>query len=238
MRAPILIVQHVEAEGPGLLSGSLEAAGFAERRLCIWQGDPVPRRPEGVAALILMGGPMAVYAAASLPHLQDEIALVREALHLGLPILGVCLGSQILAAAAGARVFPGARQEIGWYPIHLTASGRSDPVAASLGEAPTVFHWHSDTFDLPAGAILLASSDLYSHQAFRVGPRAYGLQFHVEVTEEMVGRFAIDGEAELSAAGVAQSRERLVGDARRFAPALARLVPRLVGAFLRTGGLL
>ncbi len=237
MRGSILIIQHAAPEGPGLLTAPLEAAGLPLRSVRPWLGDTVPRRPEGVAGIIVMGGPMGVYEAAAHPHLGDEIALVSEALGRGLPVLGVCLGAQILAAAAGARVFRGPEKEIGWFPIRLTGDGRQDPVSRSLGSEPTVFHWHGDTFDLPDGAVLLASSDLYANQAFRVGPRAYGLQFHVEVTPRMVERFVADGAAEIAAVHGTGGAERLIEEAGRFAPGLAGLAPGLVGAFLRAGDL-
>jgi len=237
MPGSILIIQHAAVEGPGLLSTALEAAGLPLRGVRAWLGDPVPRRPEGVAGLVVLGGPMAVYEAAARPHLGDEIALVAEALAKGLPVLGICLGAQILAAAAGARVFQGPEKEIGWSPIRLTGEGRSDPVSGSLGLEPTVFHWHGDTFDLPGGAVLLASSDLYEHQAFRLGPSAYGLQFHVEVTPRMIEGFVEGGAAEIRAVHGTRGAERLIEGARRFGPGLAKLVPGLVGAFLRPGGL-
>jgi GMP synthase (glutamine-hydrolysing) len=125
--------------------------------------------------------------------------LVRRALEAGLPILGVCLGSQVLAAAAGAAVYPGpAGREIGWDEVTLTPEGRLDPLARSLLDEPSrssarIFHWHGDTFDLPPGAVRLAFSSRYANQAFRIGACAYGFQFHFEVDADMIAAWVERG---------------------------------------------
>jgi GMP synthase (glutamine-hydrolysing) len=155
-------------------------------RLCHpYRGEPLPTLEE-LAGLVVMGGPMGVSDTAEHPYLAGELELLAGAVAAGLPVLGVCLGAQLLAAALGARVYRGEHAEIGPGSVTLTAAGRADPVlgAGAGGELP-VIHWHQDTFELPAGATLLASSALYPHQAFRAGARAYGLQFHVEVDREL-----------------------------------------------------
>jgi GMP synthase (glutamine-hydrolysing) len=236
--ADLLIIQHAEAEGPGLLAPALEQAGVRATVLPIWQGARVPRAAAGIAGLVVMGGPMGVYETERFPHLADAIVLTADALRRDLPILGVCLGSQILAAAAGARVYPGTVKEIGWFPVRLNGMGRSDPVLSALPAEATVFHWHGDTFDLPPGGTLLASSERYAHQAFRLGRRAYGLQFHVEVTPEMVDRFIEAGAGEASDFGGAEGAAGMRAGARRFGPALAGHLPGMMRAFVRAGGLL
>ena len=167
----------------------------------------------GFAGLLVMGGPMAVYELDRHPYLRDEIKLIEAALAEGKPVLGVCLGSQLLAASLGARVYPG-RKEIGWCRVTLGDSAEGDPLWSGVERAFTAFHWHGDVFDLPGGATLLASSATTTHQAFRHGRSAYGILFHMEVTEEMVRGMVrafggdlsdarADGEAILSAVSAA-----------------------------------
>jgi len=233
----LLLIQHAESEGPGLLGPPMLEAGLALHLRRADRGEAVPRTPDGYAGVIVMGGPMGVHESDRHPHLADEIALLAETLRRRLPALGICLGAQLLAAAAGARVSRAERPEIGWAPIALHDAGRADPVLRELPEGAAVFHWHGDTFELPPGATLLASSEACARQAFRIGRAAYGLQFHLEVTPEMVQGFAAAGASELAAVHGPGGAAGLVADARRFSPALAEAMPRIVGAFLRAGGL-
>lgn len=143
------------------------------------RGEPLPDSEE-VEALVVMGGPMAVYESRRYPFLTQELCLIEEVLQHDRAVLGVCLGSQLLAHALGARVYPGESPEIGFGSVELTEEGRHDPVFGTTGPSHPVFHWHGDTFDVPNGATLLASSAAYPHQAFRYGDSAYGLQFHIE----------------------------------------------------------
>jgi GMP synthase (glutamine-hydrolysing) len=152
--------------------------------------------------LVVMGGSMGVYEADRYPFLRDELRLIEDALQRDLPILGICLGSQLLAAALGAPVFPSGIKEIGWYPIEFDAEARRDPLFAGMPEHLEAFHWHGDTFQLPAGATRLASSKKTREQAFRYGQRAWGLQFHLEVTAPVVDAMTSGGGSELAAAGV------------------------------------
>src|ERR1035437_6549713 len=162
-RPPLLVViEQVEDEGPGLI-GEM-AAGIGLRVLRVGTAHPLPTL-DRVAALVVMGGPQAVYAPDQ--RLRDEVALIHDAFTRGLPILGVCLGAQLLAAACGAAVKQGERgPELGLGAITLTGSGRDDPVFAGCGPALPVLHWHSDTFELPRGSGHLASSDAYVNHAF------------------------------------------------------------------------
>jgi GMP synthase (glutamine-hydrolysing) len=237
MPPAFLVLQHADAEAPGLLGPALEAAGFVLRTVRPDRGEAVPGAASEFAGLLLMGGPMGVYERGRFPHLRNEIDLVREALDREVPVLGICLGSQILAAAAGARVHRGPAKEIGWAPIRLRPAGAADPVLGLIPDGAFVFHWHGDTFELPSGAVLLASSDLYAHQAFRLGRAAYGLQFHPEVTEEMVREFAASGRVELEAERGPEGERLLVDGAGRHAAGLAPIVPCLVRAFLGAAGL-
>jgi GMP synthase (glutamine-hydrolysing) len=181
-RPPLLVViEHVEDEGPGLIAEIAVALGAEVRRLTA--GDPLPDL-EGVSALVVMGGPQSVHSPSR--RLLDEVELLHEGVTRALPILGVCLGAQLLAAACGATVLPGDRgEEVGLGSVTLTGPGRDDPVFAGCAETLPVLHWHGDTFDLPRGASHLARSDVYASQAFRLG-RAYGFQFHLEVDARLL----------------------------------------------------
>jgi GMP synthase-like glutamine amidotransferase len=174
------IVQHVPWEGPGSIATEARARGLTVES---YRMDLQPRLPasDDVEGLIVMGGPMGVYEAERYPFLQDEMKLIAEIVRRGQPVLGVCLGAQLLAGALGARVYPGPAQEIGFSTVELTANARQDPIFGALADPLPVFHWHGDTFDLPDGAVLLAKNANYGRQAFRVGKNAYGLQFHVEL---------------------------------------------------------
>ncbi|UCF18242.1 MAG: gamma-glutamyl-gamma-aminobutyrate hydrolase family protein [Gemmatimonadota bacterium] len=173
------VVRHVEIEDLGYLGEGLQRGGVEVDYIDAWDlpTEPVP----DAAGLVVLGGPMAVYEIDRHPYLAREIELIRRYIHQDRPVLGVCLGAQLLAAAGGARVYPGAEgKEIGWFPVELTAGGREDPLWAGFPTSFTTFHWHGDTFDLPAGAELLARSDRYP-QSFRIGRHAYGVQFHPEI---------------------------------------------------------
>ncbi len=229
----ILLVQHAASEGPGLLARALDERRLPVKLVRADRGESVPRSAAGAVAVTILGGPMGVYDADRFPHLRDEIALAADALRRGVPILGVCLGAQILAAAAGARVYRGPAQEIGWFPTTLTAAGRADPILGLLPGEAVVFHWHGDTFDPPPGATLLASSSLYEQQAFRLSPRAWGVQFHPEITEEMVDDWAARARKEEAAAfGGEEGAAKMRADARRYVPVLAERVAALGHAFL------
>ena len=178
-------LQHVPYEGPGLIAAAASRRGL-DLRLCHpYRGESLPS-PEELDGLVVMGGPMGVQDTAEHPYLAREGELIAAMVRAGRPVLGVCLGAQLLAHALGASVYRGQRAEIGCGTVSLTEAGREDPVLGSTGGAALpVVHWHQDTFELPAHASLLAGSALFPHQAFRVGTRAYGLQFHVEVEREL-----------------------------------------------------
>ncbi|HET9251321.1 MAG TPA: type 1 glutamine amidotransferase [Candidatus Eisenbacteria bacterium] len=201
MNGSVLVLQHVAPETPGLIADALRARGVPFETVHTHAGDPVPRSASGLRGLVVMGGPMGVYEQETHPHLAEEIELIRSALASGLPILGVCLGSQLLAAALGARVTPGTK-EIGWLPVELTEDAAQDALWRGVRSPITPFHWHGDAFELPAGARRLARSEVTSCQAFSYGDQAYGLLFHLEVSAAMVHAMARAFGHELEAAGV------------------------------------
>jgi len=172
----VLILRHEPFEHLGHFADVLETYSYHDL------GDPLPS--ESPAGLIIMGGPMS--ANDGLPGLKDELALIEKALHGDVPMLGICLGAQLIARALGASVYRNAEPEIGWEPVWLTEEGKKDAVLGEVESPETFFHWHGETFDLPRGAEWLAYSKKCRHQAYRYGRRVYGIQFHPEITAEMI----------------------------------------------------
>lgn len=209
------IVQHVAWEGPGLIAAEMERRGIGYRVYRMERGEAVPRAAE-LDGVVVMGGPMGVYEAALHPHLSEEVRLLREAVAGNLPVLGICLGAQLLAAALGARVYKGPGMELGAGWVELTEAGRADGVLGGGGDAAlAVVHWHQDTFPLPKGATLLACTELYEQQALRWGARAYGLQFHCEVDAALAVGWREHG-LELGAAEVERVERAGRGVVERF----------------------
>lgn len=186
MEKKILIIKHVEQEGPGMLGTFFEDAGWPIETLELGRGETLPESLEHVAAVIMLGGPMNVYEEETHPFLKDEDRFIKQVLKEEIPFLGICLGAQLLAKACGARVMKAAQKEIGWYSVDLTTEGLRDRLSMGVVSPLTVFQWHGDTFDVPEGGKLICRSDIVPNQAFRVGSCAYGLQFHVEASQEMV----------------------------------------------------
>jgi len=184
----ILVIMHVESEGPGTLGTFLESQGAKLVIGRLYAGDRLPQDVGSFAAVVSMGGPMNVYEEDTYSYLREETVLLEKALDADMPILGVCLGSQMIAKAAGASVKLGAVKEVGWGTISLSDSGCSDPLFQGLPQTFDVFQWHEDMFHIPQGGALLAGSEICPHQAFRFR-NAVGLQFHVEVTAEILGEW-------------------------------------------------
>ncbi len=199
--ADVLILQHVAPEPPGRIRHALDAHGCSHHTVRIFRDDPVPETLNA-AGLVVMGGPMGVGDIDKRPHLKQEMALIEQALRADIPVLGICLGSQLLAHALGAEVRPGAEKEIGWHEVTLTDDGASDPLFRDVEPSFTAFHWHGDVFNLPDGAVSLARSAQTAHQAFRYGEHAYGLLFHLEVTPSLVASMTRAFADELTAAGL------------------------------------
>jgi GMP synthase-like glutamine amidotransferase len=177
-----LVVQHVHPESPYAIGEALAAHGIDVDLRRVHLGEPLPLGLEQHDGVVVMGGPMSAAHDDGFPSRQAELTLLAEALDRRLPTLGVCLGAQLLALAAGGEVLPGAAgAEIGWGPVTISPDAGDDPLLSGLPATLEVFHWHSDTFSVPADAAGLASNRRYANQAFRVGSAAWGLQFHLEV---------------------------------------------------------
>jgi GMP synthase-like glutamine amidotransferase len=191
--------QHIDCEGPGSLGEILRSQGIKLKVLKPFQGDRIPEHLGD--GLVVLGGPMGVYEESRYPWMSEELSAIRKCLETRRPILGICLGSQMLASAGGGQVYKGPQPEVGWYPVTLTREGHLDPLFLGLDETLTAFHWHGDTFHLGSGATRLAQSALYPNQAFRLGTNAYGFQFHLETTEEMIRFWEKEYASELSPQG-------------------------------------
>lgn len=188
----ILIIKHVGGEGPGLIADALGSSGWELETVELEKGEALPEDLREIAAVIVLGGPMNVYEVDKFPFLDDEERLIRKALVEEVPFLGICLGAQLLAKTCGVKVYKSPEKEIGWYAAKITREGRQDMLLRNIPERMTVFQWHEDTFEIPDGGILLATGRSCKNQAFKVGNHAYGLQFHVEVTPDMVRRWMED----------------------------------------------
>jgi GMP synthase-like glutamine amidotransferase len=189
---------HVPFETPGLLTGHILERGHSLGTTALFLGEPLPSTAQ-FDALIIMGGPMSVHDEDAYPWLREEKDLIAAAIREKKKVLGICLGAQLIALVSGARVYPNPEKEIGFWPLRWTeaaGAGTAGTGAAVARPADSlVFHWHGETFDLPAGAVLLASSEACVNQAFALGDHVLGLQFHPEVTPEII-RAMIDHEGE------------------------------------------
>ena len=208
MRQKILTLIHKETTVPGLLGQKLESMGFQLDIRAPILGDALPEHFDEYAGVLVFGGPMSVNDNEA--YLHQEIEWIRQALAAKLPYLGICLGAQLLAKALGAKVGPHgeAVEEIGYYPIYATEAGRSH-----FPDKMMVYQWHKEGFDLPEGSVLLATGDDFLNQAFRWGDRAYGLQFHPEMTADMVDLWSTNG-AHLIGAPNTQSQQQQLDNHR------------------------
>lgn len=179
-------LQHVEFEGLGIIEQWLDAKGYEVSGSRMYAGDPLPDLDQ-VDLLIIMGGPMSVNDEQALPWLRDEKAFIRKALTADKAVLGICLGAQLIAAALGQRVYPNGQPEIGWFPV--SGNTHHNGVAFHFPEEVRVLHWNGETFDLPHGSVLLASSDACRNQAFQLGRSVIGLQFHLEANRQLIDQF-------------------------------------------------
>jgi GMP synthase (glutamine-hydrolysing) len=229
----VLVLQHIACEHPGVFSEVMRDRGVEQVPVELDENEPLPDWRE-FDAVLAMGGPMGAVDDAEHPWLALEKRLVREAVDGGRPFLGVCLGVQLLAAALDAPVYPAKRPEVGLLPVELTSEGRDDPLFAGVEEPLVSLQWHGDTFDLPDGSALLARSLLVPNQAFRAAERAYGVQFHLEVTGEMAREWAEVPAYQRSLADTLGEEDgaRFIADVERRADELHPAARRLFANWL------
>jgi GMP synthase-like glutamine amidotransferase len=218
------VLQHAPFEGLASIASWL-AARKAEVNFTRFFEDATLPSLQGLDLVIAMGGPMSVNDEAALPWLREEKRFIREAVARGTPVLGVCLGSQLIASALGARIYPNRQKEIGWFPLEAVGA-RGETF--HFPEKFRSFHWHGETFDLPRGALQLARSAACENQAFQVGRRTLALQFHLEVTPEAVRAFVDHCGSELKPAPYIQSAEEITKAAGGCYDEINRLMERVL----------
>ena len=216
-----LVLQHIDCEDLGTIEQAMIHRGISYRYVRLFDGDPLPEDIKNYSGLIILGGPMNVYEEDVYPYLKGEDILIKEAVKRRIPVLGICLGGQLIAKATGAKVNKGTKKEIGWYDLLLTPGGKADKVFKNFPERLTVFQWHGDTFDIPSDATHLAGSVLFPNQAFRIGDNIYGLQFHLEVTQKMISRWINEYKDELSSLDYIDP-EKIIKDTDKYIKTLSQ----------------
>jgi GMP synthase (glutamine-hydrolysing) len=213
-----IAIRHIAFEDLGTFEDVLLAQGFEIRYVEAGRDDLSTLDAREPALLVLLGGPIGAYEENLYPFLSDEMRLAEQRLSAGLPLLGICLGAQIMARALGARVYPGRAKEIGWTALTLSEAGRFGPTAHLSPELTSMLHWHGDTFDLPPGATLLASTPLTKNQVYAWGDCALASQCHPEIRAQLIERWLVGHAGELAHAGVSPTALREA--TLQFGPAL------------------
>jgi GMP synthase (glutamine-hydrolysing) len=229
----LLVLKHVAHEPLGTLDPLLRRSGFRIRYVNFGRHPDERASLDGYHGLVVLGGPMNVDDVGRHPHLAHERELVARALDRNLPVLGICLGAQMIARVLGAEVRRSPLKEIGWHRVSRTSEARGDPLFEHFDDVEPLFQWHEDGFELPSGAVHLARSESCENQAFRFGERVYGFQFHLEVDEPMVERWLRVPALQPDVGLVAGGAERIRRDTREHARRLQSLAAKTFAAFLR-----
>lgn len=259
-----VILQHVPYEGPGRIVPVFRDFGIPCDVRHLYKGDEVPTDLEEIRVLVILGGPMGVadVGSDSFPFLAQEIELLKRMIALDRSVLGICLGAQLLAHAAGAKVYPNrqpgptpdapgpAAPEIGWAPVQFPFPGGTDPIVFGLGDGAPMFHWHFDTFDLPklpapatpapppappppTGNVLMSSTRACKNQAFRFKRRLIGFQYHFEMTQDGIDALLANRKEDIIKVHGEQGEQQIREDTARFYPRHARLGDRILGNFVQ-----
>jgi len=226
----VLVLQHVGCEGLGSLDGFFDKMGVDHEDVALFAGEKIPDDWDRYNGIVILGGPMNVYQETEYPFLADEDVLIKKALAVLKPMLGICLGAQLIAKAAGAEVAAGHRKEIGWYDVNLTKDSGEDLLFKGLPRSFKVFQWHGDTFNIPPKGVKLASSEIFPNQAFRVG-NAYGLQFHVEVTNRIIMDWMKEYNTEIRHLDYIDP-EKIVKDTKKHSGDLIKIADKFYANFL------
>jgi GMP synthase (glutamine-hydrolysing) len=231
----LLVFQHIAHELLGTLNPMLKRAGFRIRYVNFARHSDARPSLDGYDGLVVLGGPMSANDTHGLPHLITEMKLIEEALGKNLPVMGICLGAQLIARTLGAAVYPNGQKEIGWYDVSPTADAACDPLLSALAKTEKIFQWHGETFDIPKSTRHLAFSSLCANQAFRYGANVYGFQFHLEVDEPMIHRWlrVAENRKEIVSLSGAITPERIQSETPAHIERLAQLSERVFGEFIK-----
>lgn len=209
----VLFIKHIGIEGPGTIADFLDDNKLLYTVIDVSSGDKLPKLKKDFQAIICLGGPMNVYEEEKYPFLREDDIFLRRVVEDEVPFLGICLGAQLIAKVTGVRVTKNPEKEIGWYKIVLNDHGFKDDLFKDLPEVFNVFQWHGDTFDIPSGGKRLAFSERCQNQALKYGRNIYGIQFHVEVTKNMIAQWADAYKGELeSLKGVVSDKQKMLED--------------------------
>jgi GMP synthase (glutamine-hydrolysing) len=213
----VLIIQNDADEGAGVLGHLLEERGFEQKAFLGWEAEYTALQPSDFAGLVVLGGTQGAYETDTYPYLLDEIKLIQSFIGSGLPVIGVCLGAQLLATALGGVVQPNDSKELGWHDISLSTEGRSDGLMAQHPETALGFHFHGDFFTTPPGCVSLASSEITQCQLFRYKENVYGFQYHLEVDQPLVEVMCMNNREYMAANGaeaqaVIDQSQSLIGE--------------------------
>jgi GMP synthase (glutamine-hydrolysing) len=230
----LLVFQHVPLEPLGTLDRQFKRAGFRIRYVNFDRQPDARVDVDRYHGLVVLGGPQAADQTDRFPHLRYEKEAIRTAVENGYPVLGICLGAQLIAASLGGRTLRGRAPEFGWADVTPTAAGRADPLFRHFDGSEQIFQWHSDTFTLPHGAVHLASSRACAQQAFRLRDHVYGLQFHLEADRALIGRWlaAPHHLKELAERGVQLDPKRILAETSARLPRAAALATAVFGEFI------
>lgn len=235
----LLVLQHVAHELLGTLNPLLKRAGFRIRYVNFARHPDAQPSLDGYDGLIVLGGPMSVNDSNRLPHLVTELNLIEDAMRREVPVLGICLGAQLIAKTLGAEVYPNAEKEIGWYDVSPTDNASNDPLLMPLQKTEKIFQWHGETFDIPKSTRHLAFSSLCANQAFSYGPKVYGFQFHMEVDEPMIHRWlkVPENQKEISTLRGNRHIEEIYGETSQNMPRLGEISECVFSAFTHLFGI-